>query len=270
MKCQISSFLQEDAEINPLCAFASSRLCVKNSAVQARFLLGPAGSGKTFRCLDEIRAALRENPEGPPLILLAPKQATFQLERQLLADPKRWGERPREPKSNPADGSRGRSPHQIAGFTRLNIFSFDRLARFIFEKTGIAPPKLLSDEGRVMVLRALLLRHADELKLFRGSARRAGFAQELGALLAELQQHQFTPAKLRELAARDNLRRDLRDKLHDLALLHEAYANWLAEHELHDANHLLDFATDALRAQYRIPHSVIPHFRICGLMVLPK
>ena len=55
--------------------------------MQARFLLGPAGSGKTFRCLAEIRAELLRAPEGPPLILVAPKQATFQLERQLLADP---------------------------------------------------------------------------------------------------------------------------------------------------------------------------------------
>ena len=53
--------------------------------VQVRFLLGPAGSGKTFRCLAEIRFALAESPEGLPLILLAPKQATFQLERQLLS-----------------------------------------------------------------------------------------------------------------------------------------------------------------------------------------
>jgi len=30
----------------------------ENSPVQARFLLGPAGSGKTFRCLAEIRAEL--------------------------------------------------------------------------------------------------------------------------------------------------------------------------------------------------------------------
>ena len=38
-----------------LCAPASLR---EKSGVQARFLLGPAGSGKTFRCLAEIRAAL--------------------------------------------------------------------------------------------------------------------------------------------------------------------------------------------------------------------
>ena len=172
--------------------------------MQARFLLGPAGSGKTFRCLAEVRAALAKNPEDSPLIFLAPKQATFQLERQLLAD------------------------DSLSGYTRLQIFSFERLAQFILEKLNVAPPKKLNDEGRVMVLRALLMRHEGELKLFRQSARRPGFAQELSQLLNELQQHQFTPAKLRTLAQRENLRRELRDKLHDLALLHENYARWLA------------------------------------------
>jgi len=229
--------------------------------VQARFLLGPAGSGKTFRCLAEIRAALASAPDGPPLILLAPKQATFQLERQLL-DSDGWGERPREPLAKPGIGSPGVSPHQISGFTRLQILSFDRLAQFIFEKLNVAPPKLLSAEGRLMVLRALLLRHADDLKLFRGSARRAGFAQELGTLLAELQQHQFGPAKLRALAEENKLRRELRDKLDDLALLSEKYADWLREHELQDANNLLDFAAAALRNNFGLPPAA---FRFSGL-----
>jgi ATP-dependent helicase/nuclease subunit B len=199
--------------------------------VQARFLLGPAGSGKTFRCLAEIRAALKKNPDGAPLVFLAPKQATFQLERQLLAG------------------------GEISGFTRLEILSFDRLAQFVFEKLQLAPPKLLSAEGRLMVLRALLRRHDESLKLLRGSARRAGFAQEIGALLAELQQHQFGPARLRALAANEKLRRELRDKLHDLALLAEKYADWLREHDLQDANQLLDFATGALRDEFKIKNS---------------
>ena len=194
----------------------------EESRVQARFLLGPAGSGKTFRCLADIRAALKTNPDGPPLILLAPKQATFQLERQLLAG------------------------GDISGYTRLHIFSFDRLARFVLEKLGVAPPKLLSDEGRVMVLRALLMRHGGELELFGRSARRPGFAQELSALLAELQQHHFIPAKLRLLDEHEELPAELCGKLHDLALLLENYTRWLAEHELQDANCLLDFATEEL------------------------
>jgi ATP-dependent helicase/nuclease subunit B len=191
--------------------------------VQTHFLLGPAGSGKTCHCLAEIRAALQENTDGLPLILLAPKQATFQLERQLLAD------------------------NAPSGYTRLNIFSFDRLARFVLEQLTVAPPNQLNDEGRVMVLRALLLRHEQELKLFRRSARRPGFAQQLGQSLAELQQHQFTPAKLRTLAARFAKHHELQDKLHDLALLGDAYAYWLEKHGLQDSNRLLDFAAATLR-----------------------
>ena len=218
----------------------------EKSGVQARFLLGPAGSGKTFRCLAEIRGALRGAPEGPPLILLAPKQATFQLERQLL-DPERWGG---------SDGSRGRSPSRIYGYTRLQIFSFERLARFVLDATGVPMPSgMLAEEGRVMVLRALLLRHERELKLLRRSARRPGFAQELGGLLGEFQQHKLTPARLRALAEGAGRRRELQDKLHDLALLFEAYTNWLAENELQDGNRLLGAATESLKSKVQSPKS---------------
>lgn len=191
--------------------------------MQVRFLNGPAGSGKTFCCLAEIRDALRTSPEGPPLFFIAPKQATFQLERQLLA------------------GS------GLNGYSRLHILSFERLARFVFESLNIAPPEILSDEGRIMVLRALLLRHESELKLFRGSARRPGFAQEIGRLLNEFQQYQLPPSRLRALAENKNLRAELRDKLRDLALLHERYSEWLAENKLQDGNRLLEAATEILR-----------------------
>jgi ATP-dependent helicase/nuclease subunit B len=199
--------------------------------MRVRFLLGPAGSGKTFRCLEEVRTALAKNPDGEPLVFLAPKQATFQIERQLLAD------------------------DSLQGFTRLNILSFDRLAQFVFEKLNLAPPKILSAEGRIMVLRALLRRHQNELQLFGQSARHSGFAQELSTLLAELQQHQFTPTKLRSLAKNKNLRAELRNKLSDFALILENYHNWLQEHDLQDANHLLDFATDALRKESQTKNS---------------
>lgn len=206
--------------------------------MQARFLLGPAGSGKTFRCLREVRAALANNADGDPLILLAPKQATFQLERQLLAE------------------------GGISGFTRLHVLSFDKLARFVLDRLNVAPPALLSGEGRVMVLRALLMRHEKELKLFGRSARRPGFAQELSGLLAEFQQHRLAPTRLRTFAANEAFPPELCHKLNDLALLHEKYIGWLDEHRLQDADCLLDHTIAVLGNLSGIQN---PEFRIQNL-----
>jgi ATP-dependent helicase/nuclease subunit B len=117
-----------------------------------------------------------------------------------------------------------------------------------------------------MVLRALLMQHESELKLFRPSARRPGFAQQLSQLLGELQQHQITPAKLRVLSTLPDMRHELQDKLHDLALLFEDHTNWLAENELQDTNCLLDFATEALRSKSAIrnPQSAIQSLWLDG------
>ena len=191
--------------------------------MQARFLLGPAGSGKTFWCLAEIRAALRENPQGPPLIFLAPKQATFQLERQLLGDP------------------------ALSGYTRLHILSFERLAGFILKELRRPRPALLSEEGRVMVLRALLARRRADLQIFHGSSGLAGFARQLSLELRELQRREFTPEVLTELASRPDFTEPLRRKLRDLALLQRAYLAWLAQQGLQDADCLPDLAAAALR-----------------------
>ncbi|MGA2656117.1 MAG: PD-(D/E)XK nuclease family protein [Verrucomicrobiota bacterium] len=190
--------------------------------VQVRFLLGPAGSGKTFRCLTEVHHALGASPEGAPLLLIAPKQTTYQLERQFLPSP------------------------GIAGYTRLHILSFERLARFIFDCLGLSSPEMLDEEGRLMVLRGLLARKRHELKLFRASARLTGFAQQLSQVLGELQRHQLTPESLLQLAGQVQEVEGLTYKLQDLATLLRDYLDWLKAHDLQDADCLLGAAVEAL------------------------
>ena len=212
--------------------------------MQIRFLLGPAGSGKTFRCLAEIREELLKSPEGPPLLLLAPKQATFQLERQLLDFP-RWV----EPEASAANGSPGVSPHPptLYGYTRLQILSFDRLADFILGEFAGAPRDRLDEEGRVMVLRALLGRNLSKLKIFHATARLPGFAQQLNLLLREFQRQQLSPQRLAGVADQLQARPALAAKLHDAALMLDAYLDWLRTHGLQDANGLPDLAAGVLR-----------------------
>jgi ATP-dependent helicase/nuclease subunit B len=191
--------------------------------VRIRLLLGPAGSGKTFRCLAEARRVLADSPDGPPLIFLAPKQATYQLERQLLADP------------------------AIPGYTRLHILSFERLAQFVFDVLGTSAPRMLDEEGRLMVLRGLLARNRQDLRLFRASARLTGFAQQLSRVLGEVQQSGLSPAMLDDLSARVQGAEGLALKLQDLARLLRDYLGWLDSHGLQDTDRLLPMAAQALK-----------------------
>ncbi|MGN6641692.1 MAG: PD-(D/E)XK nuclease family protein, partial [Verrucomicrobiota bacterium] len=127
------------------------------------------------------------------------------------------------------------------------ILSFQRLAEMVFERLGKPAPELLAEEGRVMVLRALLEQKRGELKVFRASARLPGFARQLSQLLRELQQFHLTPQRLEALADGVGQSNRLDARLRDLAVILSAYGDWLQAHQLQDADQMLDLATAELR-----------------------
>ena len=191
--------------------------------MDVRFLLGPAGSGKTHRCVAEVREALRSGPVGLPLLFVAPKQATFQLERQVLMD------------------------GVVGGFTRLEIVSFERLARYVLKRLGNREPDVLGEEGRIMVLRALLGREEGALKYFGRSARAAGLARDVSGVLRTFQEHGMGSGRLRILAEQGALPESLRWKLTDWSRLLEGYQEWLKTAGLEDPSELAWQAVAALR-----------------------
>lgn len=197
------------------------------------FLIGPAGSGKTHTCLVQVREALLSDPAGPPLIWIAPKQATFQLERDVLAS-------------------------GVRGFTRLQILPFDRVARWILSELGMPARQVLSEEGRVMVLQALLLEREAGLSAFRRSARTSGFAAQLSQVVRELQRAGIGPERLRNHAKTGGGGDWLSGKLRDLAGLVEGYRDWLEGHQLRDPDDLLSLAAAALTAARKAGRSTPP------------
>jgi len=174
-----------------------------------RFILGRAGAGKTYTCLKAIEGELlRAGEDGPPLILLVPEQAAFQMEYELLA--------------------RG----QIAATARAQVLSFRRLARRVLGEVGGGARPWLGELGKRMVLRALIQRHRGELRLFAKSAATAGFTERLAGTLAELKLYNISPEmldrRLAALTAAGMGESPLAGKLHDLALLYRELEDFLA------------------------------------------
>ena len=174
-----------------------------------QFILGRSGSGKTYHCLESLRERLTREPQGPPLLLLVPEQATFQMEQALVAQ-------------------------GLAGYHRAVVVSFARLARQILQDTAAPHRPVLSEAARQMILGRLIQESQSELIVFGRQTNCSGFVAQLSAMIRQLHQYQKTPALL--YAQRDKLYRDpdpasklLADKLADLALIYQAYQHYIAE-----------------------------------------
>ncbi|RXZ77177.1 helicase-exonuclease AddAB subunit AddB [Paenibacillaceae bacterium] len=180
-----------------------------------RFVIGRSGSGKTRTCLDEIRDRLRENPDGPPLIMLVPEQATFQTEYELARTP------------------------DLSGTIRAQALSFRRLSFRIMQETGGTSLIPINDNGRNMLIYKILRRFESEFQLFQTAADQHGFVERVGDLLTEWKRYGINETILSEYIAIHADRKSgnatdvsggtlLERKLHDLRLIYREIEQELA------------------------------------------
>jgi len=177
-----------------------------------RFVIGRAGTGKTYHCLHAIRQRLRHDAvDGPRLIFLVPEQASQQMERAMLLP-------------------RGDGDEEIAAAHRAEVLSFRRLAFRVLESVGDPVLPALSDAARAMVLRRLIRVDADRLRYYRRPERLGGLVERLGRTLTEFIQEGIAPEHLGD----DSPGREQPDasaaqsaKLHDLRRIYAAYLDYL-------------------------------------------
>lgn len=193
-----------------------------------RYILGRSGTGKTSRCLDEIRASLKDNPQGPPLIWLVPEQATFQAEQAIVSTP------------------------GLSGTIRAQALSFRRLAYRIMQETGGTALVPIDEAGKTMLLYSLLQTFGPELRQFGASASQMGFASKLSRLFGELRQFAVSPERLEPFVAMAEQRNDPAgpdllptDKLHDLLFLYKQFEQRLSGKYVY-SEHLLSTLVEGL------------------------
>lgn len=181
-----------------------SNLFLEGEELSLKFILGRAGTGKTYTCLKEIRNKLKESPDGSFLILMVPEQATFQSEKMLVSG--------------------------LKGMIRAQVLSFRRLAWHVLQETGGLARLHIGELGRQMLLRKLLITHREKLRAFHRTAGFSGFVQRLEDMISEIKQYGVTGKQLAGIAAFLANRKDqqiLADKLGDISLLYDQLENYL-------------------------------------------
>ena len=180
--------------------------------MRLRFILGRAGTGKTYICLKEIQQVLARAPEGYPLILLVPEQATFQNELALLT------------------GS------SVCGTIRAQVLSFRRLAWRVLQETGGTTRKHINEPGKCMILRNILEKRASQLKVFQRATKKEGFYGTLTRTLTEMKLNRLSIDDLKTV--KTEKQELLTGKLHDLAILYADMEKYLVDRYLDPDDYL--------------------------------
>ena len=172
-----------------------------------RFIMGPAGSGKTYTCISQMAQLIAADPLGYPLLLLTPQQSTFIYEKSLAA-------------ACPG-----------GGFCRASVSGFARLAQKALRRAGGEQLPGLSEAGQLLAMSYAVAGHADKLQIFGPTCRRAGFAREMVSAAEELRAYGVAPEALAQAGAElagDDANSHSAARLQDIALLAGAYEEAVA------------------------------------------
>ena len=164
------------------------------------FIIGRAGTGKTYTCLKSMKALLNRKVLNARIFLLMPAYMTYQTERQFA--------------------------EMTDGQANTYAYSFQRFARQILAETGGANVPKITDIGRRILLRKILIQRdkAQELRYFSRAVKQRGFSEILSDTIRELRTYGITPELLRQATA-DVDDEELSNKALDLAMLTEDFCN---------------------------------------------
>ncbi|MGW7888053.1 helicase-exonuclease AddAB subunit AddB [Staphylococcus xylosus] len=159
--------------------------------------IGRAGTGKSKTIIEEIKTAMREDPLGDPIVLIAPTQNTFQLEQSFVSD------------------------ESLNGSLRTEVLHFERLSYRVFQEVGGLIEQQLSKAGTEMMIYDIIQQHQSELKLYRSQVKYYGFSEKLYEQIQDFKKYSVTPQQLSDYISENDLQTRTKHKLQDIALVYK-------------------------------------------------
>jgi ATP-dependent helicase/nuclease subunit B len=180
-----------------------------------RFIFGRSGSGKSTKCLEDIKENLIQGDRDKKLIYLVPEQFTFQANRNLIE----------------AVGERG--------VQRAEVLSFTRMAYVVFNEVGGVTRLHMNSAGKNMLLYRIIEEVKEELEVFSRAGKQAGFINIMSDIITELKRYDVSPQLLKDISEKLTGNEMLKGKLSDINLIFEKFDTYLHEKYIDNEDQLM-------------------------------
>lgn len=111
----------------------------------------------------------------------------------------------------------------------IDVVSFDRLAHVVLAKLGRETGDILDDAGKALILRRVLESIRDDLEVYAGKVRSAGFVEETKSLITEFKQYGIDDNDLYLMGESAGGSGLLYRKIQDIRLIYRAFNEALEE-----------------------------------------
>ncbi|MFD1677704.1 PD-(D/E)XK nuclease family protein [Alicyclobacillus fodiniaquatilis] len=217
-----------------------------------RVWLGPTGSGKSWKVVEEMRVTTAEKPLGAPIFWVVPDDVAFAAEQMLM--------------------------EQVHSVLRPEVITMTRLAERVRSSAGVNQLQSINAVGKRLLFASVYQEVRDALGPLKRVQANSGFHEMVLAVFDEMTRFQVDLDALQgalEAAAasleadlptmRTNAGRSLIGKLHDLCLLYVRYREALDERAFFDPARCFH---DAAQVVASIPWLSEAEIYIDGFMAL--
>lgn len=132
----------------------------------------------------------------------------------------------------------------------IKVKSFGSLSREILERVGGISKTLISDSGKIMLLRRMVDRIADALPMYGAISNKEGFIHKIADLFSELKRAKVSPEILEELVKQPELAPQFKKKLTDVARIYREFSQGMEGKYIDSDDRLAELAERIQEADY--------------------
>ncbi len=166
--------------------------------MELKLVCGASGSGKTEYIFKDIVNKSISDIESS-FVMLVPEQFTMETQKNIITN----------------------HPNGVA--MNIDIQSFIRLAGNVFDELGVNTGTVLDDTGKTLVLRSVVEKQKDKLKIFGAKINKPGFIEELKSTISEFYQYGIDKDEILSLINNTQIKPLLRAKLKDVQVIFEGF-----------------------------------------------
>ena len=195
-----------------------------------QFVLGGSGSGKS-EYVKNLAIRLATEDRRNSVLMIVPDQFTMQTQWAMA------------------------NSHPDGGIINIDVLSFSRLPRKVFEEVGQPKRMLLDDTGKCLLIKRGASKIKDKLHVLSKGMDNSGWSSEVKSVISEFMQYNVKPADIDKYI--EECKSDLlKKKLQDLKLIYEVFLKECEEKYI-TREEILDMFVERLPLSKKIEKSVV-------------